>query len=289
MAINRVRKAIFPVAGYGTRFLPATKAQPKEMLTLVDKPVVQYLVEEAVEAGIETIIFVINSNKHIIGDHFSRNLELEKMLRAKKKKALLESIRHIHKEAEFIFVHQDEPLGSGDAVMRGRGLVGDEPFALFYADDVMDSPKGKPAIGQLIETFERYHESVMGLIDIPRSQSRFYGMISGKKIGDRTYQIHGVVEKPDPKDTPSTLASVGRFIITPDIFQYIPKLKKKNGEIYFADALDAVAKQGKLYGYEMDAVWHDCGNKLGFFKATVEFGMKHREIGDEARAFLKRI
>src|SRR3989344_5030938 len=203
--MSKVTKALIPVAGYGTRFLPATKAQPKEMLTIIDKPVVQFLVEEAVEAGIETIIFVINSNKHIIADHFSRNLELERFLRERKKHALLEKIQDLHKRAEFLYVHQDEPLGSGDAVMRGKGLVGEEPFALFYADDLLVTPKGHSAIGQLIEAHERTGETVMALLPVPRREAKLYGMIAGEKVDERLWRVRVVVEKPDPAKTPSRM------------------------------------------------------------------------------------
>lgn len=286
----RVTKAIIPVAGYGTRFLPATKEQPKEMLTLIDKPVVQYLVEEAVAAGIKTILFVINSNKHSIGDHFSRNLELENMLRAKKKKELLESIRHLHKQAEFLYVHQDEPLGSGDAVMRGQNFVGQEPFALFYADDVLHVEKNKqPGIGQLIAQYEKYNKTIMGLVKVPRPQSKLYGMISGKEIEPRLWEVQNVVEKPDPAKTPSLLASVGRFVVTPEVFKHIPHLEKKGGELYFADALAILAKEGSVYGYELDATWYDCGSKIGFYRANVELGLQHAEIGKEARAYLRKL
>ncbi len=285
----KVTKAIIPVAGYGTRFLPATKEQPKEMLTLIDKPVVQYLVEEAVEAGIKTILFVINSNKHSIGDHFSRNLELESMLRKKKKKALLESIRHLHKQAEFLYVHQDEPLGSGDAVMRGHGFAGDDPFALFYADDVLHTEKNKPAIGQLIKQYETYNKTIMGLVRVPRPRSKLYGMIAGKEISPRLWEVQNVIEKPDPAKTPSLLASVGRFVVTPDIFRHLPHLEKKEGEFYFADALAILGKQGNVYGYELDATWYDCGSKLGFYRASVELGLMHPEIGNEARKYLRKL
>lgn len=288
--MRKITKAIIPVAGYGTRFLPATKAQPKEMLALLDKPVVQYLVEEAVEAGIKTIIFVINNNKYNIGDHFSRNLELEQLLKAKKKHVLLQKIQHLHNQAEFLYVHQNEPLGSGDAIMRARPLIGDEPFAIFYADDVMVAPSGsKPAIGQLMDAHERYGTSIMGLVRIPIRDSVLYGMVDGKRVDNTTYKISDVIEKPSPKESPSNLASVGRFIATPEVFQHIPKLKKKGGEIYFADALAILAKQGKLHGRELNARWHDCGSKIGFFRATVELGLCHPEIGKEARSFIKRM
>jgi len=281
--MQQVKKAIIPMGGYGTRLLPATKAQPKEMLVLVDKPVVQYLVEEAVEAGIETIIFVINTNKHIVGDHFGRNLELEQFLKDKGKDDLLAKIQNIHKQAEFLYVHQNEPLGSGDAILRGQSMIGDEPFAIFYADDVLDTEPGNPAIGQLIKTYDKHGVSTMGLMEVPKEDAPLYGMIKGEQMDDRTYKVHDVVEKPSVAEAPSSLASVGRFVITPEVFERIPHLKERNGEIYFADALAEFAGEGKLYGHKLDATWYDCGSKKGFYKATVELGKKHPEIGEYAK------
>lgn len=284
----KIRKAIIPVAGFGTRFLPATKVSPKEMLAVVDKPVIQYLVEEAVDAGIETIIFVINSNKHIIGDHFSRNLELESLLRKKGKKKLLASIRDIHTKAEFLYVHQSEPLGTGDALQRAKGMVGDEPFAVFYADDIIVSPKGKPAIGQLMRVYERYGGSVLGLARVKRSQSYLYGMAKGTRVEDGIIRIDTLVEQPQPKDAPSTFASIGRHILTPAIWSHIPKIKKTKGEFKLTDAIARLADSEEgLYGREIDGAWYDCGSKFGFWRANLELGLTHPEIGREAKKYLR--
>lgn len=281
-----VKKAIIPVAGFGTRLLPATKAQPKEMLPVVDRPVLHYLVAEAAEAGIKQILFVTNSKKHGISDYFSRDLELEKYLQERGKEALIESIRTIHEQADFLYVHQDEPLGSGDAIMRGRGFVGEEPFAVFYADDVIVYPKGKPAIGQLMSVYEQHQVSVMGLVNVPREEVYKYGIIKGEQVADRLYKVEHAVEKPKPEEAPSTLASVGRFVLTADIFPHIEKLEKKNGELYLTDALDMLARDGEMYGYEIEGTWHDCGSKLGLWKANLELGLTHPDIGKEASAYL---
>lgn len=288
--MTKVKKAIIPVAGFGTRFLPATKAIPKEMLPVVDKPVVQYLVEEAVASGIETIIFVVNQKKHAIADHFSRERDFEAFLRRNKKYALLEKIQKIHKLAEFIYVCQDEPLGSGDAVSRAKRLIGDEPFGVFYADDIVRSKK--PALGQLIKAHEKCGGSVLGLFKVPRKDTKLYGVVklTGSdpvNNGVRPQRIDRIVEKPDPKNAPSQLASVGRFILTPEIFPKIAKTKKTKGEVYLADAIDALAKEGSVYGHELEGTWYDCGSKAGFLRANLAFALEHPELKEEARRILK--
>lgn len=285
--MSKVTKAIIPVAGYGTRFLPATKVQPKEMLPLVDKPIVHYLVEEAVEAGIEEILFVINSNKHVIGDYFARDLDLENFLQERGKADLMEAIQPIYKLARFLYVHQDEPLGSGDAVLRGRSFVGSEPFAVYYADDVMTYPAGKSTLGQLIDAYDKHGMPVMGLVNVERRLTYKYGIINGKSISDRLWQVEHVVEKPDPEDAPSTLASVGRFVLTPDVFEHIEQSPKLKGEVYLTSALAELANQGKMYGYEMEGTWHDCGHKLGYWKANFELGLQNPEIAEEAKQYLE--
>lgn len=275
----KVTKAIIPVAGFGTRFLPATKAIPKEMLPVVDKPVIQYLVEEAAEAGIETIIFVTNRRKHSIQDHFSRDKDFELMLRRAKKHDLLAKVNKIYSLANFIYVSQDEQLGSGDAVARAECLIGEEPFAVFYADDIVVSQK--PAIKQLIEAYEKCGGSVLGLFRVLKQDTRLYGIVNfagtvPAKNGLR--KIDGIVEKPDPQTAPSHLASVGRFILTPDIFSKIAKTKKTKGEFYLSDAIDMLAQEGKMYGYELEGTWYDCGSKAGYVLANIELAKKHPEL-----------
>lgn len=284
---NKVRKAVIPVAGFGTRFLPATKSIPKEMLPVVDKPVVQYLVEEAVASGIETIIFVVNKNKHSIQSHFSKDRDFEDLLKRSKKYALLERIKEIHKLAEFIYVYQDEPLGSGDAVARAERLIGDEPFGVFYADDIVRSKT--PALGQLINTYEKCEGSVLGLFKVPKAEVCKYGIAKCNRAGSSPsrLRVERLVEKPDPKEAPSRLASVGRFVLTPEIFSKIAKTKKTNGEVYLADAIDMLAQEGKVYGHELEGTWYDCGSKAGFLKANLAFALEHPELKGEARRILQ--
>jgi len=276
--MSKVTEAIIPVAGLGTRFLPATKAIPKEMLPVYDKPVIQYLVEEAAAAGIDTIIFVVNKNKHAVQQHFSRDRDFENFLRRAKKYELLEKINKIHKLADFIYVSQDEPLGSGDAVARAERLIGDEPFAVFYADDIVAAKK--PAIGQLISVYERFHGSVLGLFKVPNEDTCLYGIAKCKNVTRNPAETAGhsggvtlvekLVEKPDPKIAPSRLASVGRFVLTPEVFEKIKKTKKTKGEFYLADAIDMLAQEGKVYGYELEGKWYDCGSKAGYLRANIE-------------------
>ena len=284
---QRVKKAVIPVAGFGTRFLPATKVIPKEMLPVVDKPVIQYLVEEAVEAGIETIIFVINKNKHSIEDHFSRDRDFEAMLSRTKKHSLLNSVKNIHKLAEFIYISQDEPLGTGDAIMRAKGLVGNEPFAVFWADDIVWSET--PAIGQLIKVYEKFDGPVLGLFKIPRKDTYLYGVPACRRIAKRTFQVSRLIEKPNPKKAPSTFASMGRYIITPEIFPYIAKTKKRGGEVLLPDALDKFIQENNVYGYEIEGTWYDCGSKSGFLRANVELALKRPDLKDSIKSILKNL
>ena len=286
---NKVKKAIIPVAGLGTRFLPATKAIPKEMLPVVDKPVLQYLVEEAVASGIETIIFVTNHKKHSIEDHLSKDKDLEALLRRGKKYSLLESIQKIHKLAEFKYVFQDKPLGSGDAIARAEKLVGDEPFGVFYADDIVRSKI--PALGQLIKVYEKYQASVLGLFEVSKADVHKYGIVKCNRTGSDPDQlkVDKLVEKPEAKNAPSRLASVGRFVLTPEIFPKIRKTKKTKGEVYLADAIDMLAKEGKVYGHAIEGTWYDCGSKAGFLKANLAFALEHPELKDEAKRILKEV
>lgn len=283
-----VSKAIMLVAGSGTRFLPATKVQPKEMLPIVDKPVLQYLVEEAVDAGIKDILFVINANKSAVGAHFSRDYNLEKSLEESGKHDLVDKIRNLHTQANFMYVNQDEPLGTGDALYKGRAFVGEEPFALFYADDVMASPKNKPAIKQVIDVYHKYQSPVAGLVRVSKKDVYKYGVIKGKSLDARTCLIEEIIEKPKVEDAPSNLVSVGRFVLTSDVFQYINRVQKRNGEMYLSDALAILSREGNMYGYEIDGTWHDCGSKIGFWKANFELGLQHPEIGNDVKKFLRK-
>ncbi len=282
-----VTKAVIPVAGFGTRFLPATKAQPKEMLPLVDKPIIQYIVEEAVASGIEEIIFVTNQNKRAIEDHFDRNFELEYRLKQGHKNDLLKSISHIFKMAQFVYVRQPTPRGLADAILQAEKLVADNPFAIFLGDDIIDSPV--PAMKQLMHVYNRYHAPVVGVTPVPKGDVSRYGIIKATRLNATTYKVASIIEKPSIKKAPSNLAITGRYIMTPDIFRYASHLRAgKNEEINFTEALAARAKTQPLYACKYQGNYYDCGNKLGYLKATVTFGLKHAETGKDFKKFLKQ-
>ncbi len=283
-----INKAILLVAGYGTRFLPATKNMPKEMLPIVDKPIIQHLVEEVVAAGIKEIIFVTGRGKRAIEDHFDKSFELEHNLVEKNKKDLLRDVRGISNLAKFTYVRQPEPKGDGNALLCARHLVGDEPIAVLFGDDIIDSQT--PAIKQLMNVYEKYKDPVVCLQKIPRSQVSQYGVIEGTKVGERVYEIHDFVEKPKTGEAPSDLAVVGKYIITPEVFTAIEEGKTSaDGEQRLADGFIQLLKTKPIYGYEFEGKRFDCGSKIGFLKATVEFGLKHKETKDEFRKYLKKL
>ncbi len=276
---SSVRKAIIPVAGLGTRFLPATKAQPKEMITLVDKPVIQYIVEEAVASGIEEIIFVTSIGKRAIEDHFDRNFELEYRLKQKGKSKELAEVSRIGRLAKFAFVRQSKPLGDGHAILSALPFVDEhEPVAVMFGDAVTDAKV--PALKQLIAAYEKYHDPVVGVTRVPKKEIGGYGVIDGTRVGNRTYEIKRFVEKPSPSAAPSNMAVMGEYVLTPDIFRILKRQKPgKNGEIRIADALISTLKRNKpLYAVDVDGTWYDCGNKLRFLVASVAFGLKHPEV-----------
>ncbi len=282
-----IRKAIIPVAGLGTRFLPASKAQPKEMLAVVDKPVIQYIVEEAVASGIEEIIFVTSIGKRAIEDHFDRNFELEYRLEQKGKKKELELVGSIGKLAKFAFVRQSKPLGDGHAVLTALPFIDpNEPVAVLFGDDIIDG--SRPALSQLVDVYETYRDPVIALQEVPLKEVTNYGVIGGKVLDDGTWQIDTFVEKPMTSKAPSNLIAVGRYVLTPDIFRVLQAQKPgKDGEIRLADAFGTYLKQKRaLYGCKFEGTRYDCGNKLGFLKAQIELGLKHREIGLELAHYL---
>ena len=285
----KIRKAIIPVAGMGTRFLPASKAQPKEMLAVVDKPVIQYIVEEAVASGIEEIIFVTAIGKRAIEDHFDRNFELEYRLEQKKKIEELIDLQKIGKLAKFAFVRQTKPLGDGHAILSALPFVEKhEPVAVLFGDDIID---GKiPALKQLIDMYEKYGDPVIALQKVPKKEVSNYGVIGGKKLGKSEWKINRFVEKPAVKDAPSDLIVIGRYIITPEIMAMLPNVAAgKDGEIRLADAFAAHLANGKsLSGCEFEGMRYDCGSKLGFVKAQIELGLKHKDIGAELKKYLKK-
>jgi UTP--glucose-1-phosphate uridylyltransferase len=275
-----VRKAVFPAAGLGTRFLPATKAQPKEMLPLVDKPIIQYSVEEAVESGIANIILVTGRGKNAIEDHFDVSVELETFLEARGKREQLEEVRKISNLINFAYVRQGEPLGLGHAVLVTRELVGDEPFAVLLGDDVIDA--NPPAIKQLIDVFDRVQGPVLAVERVPRESISSYGVIavdSSANLGPGVYQVRDLVEKPPREEAPSDLAIIGRYVLTPDIFPALAATRTdRTGEIQLTNGLRELLKSRPIYACEVNGVRHDTGNKLGYLKAMVYFAMKRPDL-----------
>jgi len=287
---NRVTKAVFPVAGLGTRFLPATKASPKEMLPVVDKPLIQYAVEEAMAAGITEMIFVTGRSKRAIEDHFDKAYELEAELEAKNKQALLDVVRSIKPaNVECYYVRQPEALGLGHAVLCAAKLVGDTPFAVMLADDLLDGGKDLPVMKQMVDIYNHYNCSVLGVEEIAPEQSRSYGVIDGREWDDRVIKMSAIVEKPAPENAPSNLGVVGRYILTPRIFDHIRELKPgSGGEIQLTDAIQSMLDQEQVLAYRYKGVRYDCGSKLGYLKATVEFALRHPEVRDEFSAYLSQ-
>jgi UTP--glucose-1-phosphate uridylyltransferase len=286
----KVRKAVFPAAGLGTRFLPATKAQPKEMLPLVDKPIIQYGVEEAVAAGCDQIIIVTGRGKQAIEDHFDVSYELEKMLEERKKTDLLQIVRHISDMIHIAYVRQKEALGLGHAILTARELVGDEPFAALLADDVIDSDV--PCLKQMMQVFEETQCSVVATQVIEGGAISAYGVLKVKpadgRFNGRLFEILDLVEKPKLVDAPSNLAVIGRYILTPTIFETLADIGVGvGGELQLTDGLCQLLKKEKMYGYVFEGKRHDTGDKLGFLKATVEFALKRPDLGDQMREYLK--
>ena len=286
----KIKKAIFPVAGFGTRFLPATKAQPKEMLPVVDKPAIQYLVEQAVAAGIEEIIFVTGRGKRSIEDHFDYSFELEHTLVEKNKHDLLEKVRAISDMAKFTYVRQPMPLGDGHALNCAAHLVNNEPVLVMFGDTLYDYEKKSPA-QQVIEVYEKYGGSVVGLSEVENSKIGKFGVIDGVAVGDDVYEIKNFVEKPKPEDAPSNLAAVGAYVITPEVFGILGSMKAgKSGEIRLADAFDVMLENNKaLFGKKLEGEWLDTGDKFNFIKATITLGLKNEEVGADLKAYIKKI
>jgi len=287
----RVRKAVFPAAGLGTRFLPATKAQPKEMLPLVDKPIIQYGVEEAVASGCDQIIIVTGRGKQAIEDHFDVSYELEKMLEERGKTDLLQIVRQISDLIHISYVRQKEALGLGHAVLTARELVGDEPFAVLLADDVIDAEV--PCLKQLMTIFEKMQCSVLATQVVEGPGISAYGVLEAKPVpgyNDKLYEVLSLVEKPRPEEAPSNLAVIGRYLLTPTVFATLSDLKAgAGGELQLTDGLKQLLKSEKIYGYVFEGKRHDTGDKLGFLKATVEFALKRPDLGEPLRQYLKTL
>ena len=283
-----ITKVIIPVAGLGTRFLPATKAQPKEMLPIIDKPVIQFLVEEAVASGVSDIIFVTGRGKRAIEDHFDVAPELELLLRKKNKTIALGAVRSIAELARFSFVRQREPRGDGNALLAAAHLVGDEPVGVLYGDDIVDSKT--PCLAQLTAVYATYRAPVVALERVARGATQHYGVIAGVKIAPNLYRLTDVVEKPAPKDAPSNLAVVGKYIFTPAVFDELRALERLRAREYgTAHALRRLLKTQPVYGLLFSGTRYDCGSKFGFVKATIDFALKHPEINNAVRRYLNML
>jgi UTP--glucose-1-phosphate uridylyltransferase len=285
---SSVRKAVFPAAGLGTRFLPATKAQPKEMLPLVDKPTIQYGVEEALASGVDNMILVTGRGKNAIEDHFDVNIELETFLEARGKFEQLEAIRKVSNLINFAYVRQGEPLGLGHAVLTTRALVGDEPFAVILGDDVIDADP--PALRQMVKVFDEVQGPVLAVERVSDEEVSSYGIIDAEPMGDGVYRIRDLVEKPPRNEAPSNLAIIGRYILTPDIFEMLAKTERdKSGEIQLTNGLRSLLQRRPLYACEIKGVRHDTGNKLGFLKAVVHFALKRPDLAGPFREYLAKV
>jgi len=282
----KIRRAVIAVAGFGTRFLPATKAQPKEMLAVVDKPIIQYVVEEMVDAGIEEIVLVTGQNKRSIEDHFDRSFELEYRLKEADKLDLLEEVKRISNLAKFIYVRQKMPLGNGHALLCAKVVVDDEPFAFSYGDDIIEAKI--PAIGQMIKVFEKYQGSVMGVMEVPREKISQFGVIKPQEIEKGVYKVVDTIEKPHPDDAPSNLASVGRYVFTSKIFEALEETKPgKGGEIWVADGVKNLCRNETVYACKLEGTYWNCGDKREFLKATINFALKNPEFGRDLRKYLR--
>ncbi|MED4941219.1 UTP--glucose-1-phosphate uridylyltransferase GalU [Heyndrickxia coagulans] len=284
--MKKVRKAIIPAAGLGTRFLPATKAMPKEMLPIVDKPTIQYIVEEAVESGIEDIIIVTGKGKRAIEDHFDNAWELEQNLAEKGKFDLLDKVRYSSNLANIHYIRQKEPLGLGHAVWCARNFIGDEPFAVLLGDDILQNDP--PCLKQLIDEYEKTHCSVIGVQEVPEDETHRYGIIAPASQNGRSYQVEKFVEKPEQGTAPSNLAIIGRYLLTPEIFMFLDKQEKgAGGEIQLTDAIQKLNQIQRVFAYQFEGKRFDVGEKLGFVTSTIDMALQHDEIKDELVQFLE--
>jgi UTP--glucose-1-phosphate uridylyltransferase len=283
----QVKKAVFPVAGLGTRFLPATKASPKEMLALIDKPLVQYVVEEAVAAGIEQIVFVTGRSKRAIEDHFDISFELEALLYDKGKDRELSQVREIAEMVNIYYVRQKQALGLGHAILCAREFIGNEPFAVLLGDDIIDAER--PCLGQLMEIYRKYRGSVLALEEVAMESISSYGCVRANPISERVYEVTDLVEKPKREEAPSNLAIIGRYILTPEIFPILERLTPgAGGEIQLTDAIRLLSKDEAIYGCRFEGLRHDCGDKLGFLKATVDLALKRPEFNHAFEEYLRQ-
>lgn len=287
--MKKITKAVFPVAGMGSRFLPATKASPKEMMPVVEKPLIQYAVEEAVAAGITDMVFITGRNKRAIEDHFDKAYELEAELAARGKQELLRIVQEvIPKHVNCIYIRQTEALGLGHAVLCAQPVIQDEPFAVILADDLIDGEI--PIVKQMVDVFARYHCSILGVQEVPRAQTGQYGIVSSTNLEPGVERVSGIVEKPRPEVAPSTLAVVGRYILSPRIFHHLAQVQPgAGGEIQLTDGIAALMREEQLLAYRFNGTRYDCGSKLGYLQAQVAFGLQHAELRDEFSAYLASI
>ncbi|MGG7619602.1 UTP--glucose-1-phosphate uridylyltransferase GalU [Bacillus coreaensis] len=286
--MQKVKKAIIPAAGLGTRFLPATKAQPKEMLPIVDKPTLQYIIEEAVQSGIEEILIITGRNKKSIEDHFDKSVELELELETKGKHELLAQVREISEMVNIHFIRQKEPKGLGHAIYCAKSFIGNEPFAVLLGDDIVYSEK--PCLKQMIDTYEEYKTTILGVQEVSSEDVDKYGIIDGKHIEDRVYKVKGLVEKPPVDEAPSNVAILGRYIINPAIFEILESTKPgKGGEIQLTDALKELAQKEAVYAYHFEGRRYDVGDKLGFLEATVEYALRREDLREDFLKYLVKI
>ncbi len=282
----KIKKAVIPAAGLGTRFLPATKAQPKEMLPIVDKPTIQYIVEEAVKSGIEDIVIVNGRNKGSIEDHFDRSVELELELERGQKAEELKMVKSISEMANIYFIRQKKPLGLGHAVLSAQRFIGNEPFAVLLGDDVVVSKT--PALRQMMDIFNEYNNSVVGVQTVAHEVTYQYGIVDGKPVDDRVYKVRDLVEKPPVDEAPSDIAILGRYILTPDVFRYLENQERgAGGEIQLTDAIKRMAKDEAVYAYDFKGHRYDCGSKIGFLQASIEFGLRREELRNELEEYIR--
>ncbi len=285
--MSKIRKVVIPVAGYGTRFLPATKAQPKELMPVVDKPIVQYVVEEAVASGITDVILITGASKHAVENHFDYNYELQAMLKKQGKEEKRAEIKEIADMANFIYVRQKGPYGNGTPILCAKEVVGDEPFAVLWGDEFFYST-GKPRLKQLIEVYDKYTDPVLTAKETDDEGTRKYGILDAVKVEDNVFQVNKIVEKPGPEKAPSHLASLGGFVLTPDIFEELEKTKLgKDNELWLVDAIFSLSKKRPIYACEVDADYYDTGSKIGWLKANIDMGLKHPEVKDDLIKLIK--
>ena len=287
---TKIRKVVFPVAGLGTRFLPATKANPKEMLPVVDKPLIQYAAEEAVESGVNVLVFITGRSKRSIPDHFDKAYELEAELEEHNKHKMLSLVREIlPRHVSCVYIRQAEALGLGHAVLCAKPVIGDDPFAVILADDLIYN-NGDGCLSQMLDIYNEHHCGLIGVQTVPKDEVQSYGIVEGEVAGDRLWKVNSMVEKPDPRETSSNIAIVGRYILTPTIFDHLAKVEKGAGdEIQLTDAIMKQLQEEKVLAYKFLGKRYDCGNKLGYLEATVEYALKHPELHEKFREYLKQL